>query len=425
MEVATGINQHNLAGRNMTTDSTYMNPSSGCISIGSNNISKYGFVCFHQPGECKIDDGYWIREVNVNVQPDIEIQEFLIPENLCTELSSGEKIIDSNNYEIASSSISQDAIELLLQRAGWNQTREDLNAMMHDCNGGTFIANYSVKQQKIPLGSGVAFPVNDDLCWIGMILVHPELRRQGIAGSIMNQCLKHARLIQNKSIVGLDATPLGKQVYDSLGFKDSFTIWRSVINTSSVDGNNESRDLSVIPFDLNSAKKYLQKVGFAERLGIMEILGSLPETKNFMVFESSDIKGIILSRPGRLKPYIGPLIADSSTVALILIQKALNYWKELDHEEVLMDIPAQHLNDSIFINGDKSLDVDNHQIPVKPIRSFIRMYQLVFDAELLESPSDPAMKKALNCHEETAVFMQKEKEEIVPIMFGTSGPEWS
>jgi GNAT superfamily N-acetyltransferase len=296
---------------------------------------------------------------------------------------------------------------------------------MHDCNGGTFIANYSVKQQKMPLGSGVAFPVNDDLCWIGMILVHPELRRQGIAGSIMNQCLKHARLIQNKSIVGLDATPLGKQVYDSLGFKDSFTIWRSVINTSSVDGNNESRDLSVIPFDLNSAKKYLQKVGYAERLGIMEILGSLPETKNFMVFESSDIKGIILSRPGRLKPYIGPLIADSSTVALILIQKALNYWKELDHEEVLMDIPAQHLNDSIFINGDKSLDVDNHQIPVKPIRSFIRMYQLVFDAELLESPSDPAMKKALNCHEETAVFMQKEKEEIVPIMFGTSGPEWS
>ena len=411
----------------MTTDSNPMDPASDYVTINPGNISKYGFVCFHQPDECKIEDGFWAREAEINVggKQGSFVQKFRIPEDWCVELIPGKKIADFENFEIASSSGSVDAIALLLQRSGWNQTREDLEAITHQCQQGSYVATYNFLGKKIPLGSGVSLPINDRMCWIGMILVHPELRRQGIARSIMNACLKHARFIQNKSIVGLDATPLGKQVYDSLGFKDSFTIWRSVINSPCDESYNNNSDHSLIPFDLMSAKKYLLRVSYDERINIIKLLASLPQSKNYMVIDGSEIRGIVLSRPGRLKPFIGPLIADSKATAYKLLEKTLNEWNKCGHETVLMDIPEWHFNDSIFYIDEKTSDHSTHQVPIKPIRSFARMYQVVTDSGLMESSNDKVTEKALNSHDETVAFMQKEKDEIVPIIYGTSGPEWS
>lgn len=419
----------------MTIDPHLKENDSDYILISHDNLAKFGFACFHQHGDCNIKDGFWAREVEISVggsQGNL-VQKFKIPEEHCIELSPTEKIVASDNFEIKDSADSQDTIASLLQRAGWNQTRADLDAMQSHCQDGIFIASYNFHNQKIPLGSGVSLPVSDDHAWIGMILVHPELRRQGIARSIMNACLEHARLVQGKSIIGLDATPLGKQVYHSLGFKDSFTIWRSHIST-----NIKSTDVlghGLESLNLESLKVYLGKKDYTERWSIIKLLNEIPGSKSIMARTSDGIKGFIMSRPGRLNPFIGPLIADSHEVALLLMQHMMNYWKELRYEKVFMDIPEYHLKDSIFIHQEKSSNSIDHQISVKPVRSLIRMYQLVADNELKEnssdlqnlklSTSDLALKKAQDCHDVTAAFMKKEKQDVVPIMFGTSGPEWS
>jgi len=410
-----------------------MDESEDCIAITHDNISSYGFLCFHYKGEPIVLDNFWNRSVEISVGDENRIQKFKIPEEYLIEISESGKIPESDHYKIGSTPASMETIKLLSERAGWNQTKEDLNSMIYHGQGGTFIASYNFQNQKIPLGSGVSFSVNTDLSWIGMILVHPELRRQGIARSIMNACLEHARLNQHKSIVGLDATPLGKQVYDSLGFKDSFAIWRSIINTGTKAINISGYGTeSVI---LGSVKNYLEEKDATERWGIIELLNEIPGSKSIMARTSGRIKGFVMSRPGRLKPFIGPLIADSNEVALLLMQLALNYWKDLGYENVLMDIPEHHLKHSIFFDEEKTPDSTNHQIQVKPVRPFIRMYQLVADDELKEKPmdfkglelstSELALKKALDCYEKTSAFMAKEKQDIVPIMFGTSGPEWS
>ncbi len=360
--------------------------------------------------------------ISIGGQHGDTVQKFKVPEEFCIELLAGEKIVDADNYEINNSSTSQETIELLLHRAGWNQTMTDLNSMVDHCQGGVFVATYNFLNEKLPLGSGVSLPVNKEHCWIGMILVHPELRRQGIARSIMNSCLKHARLIRKKSIVGLDATPLGKQVYDSLGFRDSFAICRSVIDTTF---GLEVPDKSIMPFHFNAAKKYLHRINYTERIEIIEILAPLPNAKNFMIVDGKEIQGIVLSRPGRLKPFIGPLIADSKAIAFKLLSTVLNEWSKCGYETVFMDVPEHHLINSIFTKEGSFQDSDEDRISVKPLRSFIRMYQLISDNVLIEKSNDLAMKKAQESHDKTATFMKKEIEQIVPKMYGTSGPEWS
>lgn len=412
-----------------------MDTSENLIVLTHDNISSYGFVCFYQEEQPLTSDSYLTREVAINVggEKGNTIQRFQIPKEFLIELSNIDKVVNSRNYKINSSSSSIKAIKRLSERAGWNQTKEDLNVIINHDQGGTFIASYTFLNQDIPLGSGISFPINTDLSWIGMILVHPELRRQGIARSIMTACLEHARLNQNKSIVGLDATPLGKQVYDSLGFKDSFTIWRSILSTNIKSNDFSKSELKTL--NIESVKNYLEEKDYLERMSIIELLSEIKGSKSFMIKAGDKINGFVMSRPGRLKPFIGPLIADSNEVALLLLQKALNYWNGLGYEDVIMDIPEYHLNNSIFFDEEKPSDATNHKIPVKPVRSFIRMYQLVASEELIEkstdsqslefSISESALKKAIDCYDIAVDFMRKEKRDIVPIMFGTSGPEWS
>ena len=203
------------------------------ITLSKENLSRYGFTCFHSQGEVTVVDGLWHRTILLaaGTEGGNKNQIFKIHRNLLIEISSTDKIINSENYKIHAKRSDVEPIKLLSERAGWNQTKADLKAMIAKANCGYQLATYDHENREIPLGSGLSLSVADDMSWIGMILVHPELQRQGIARTIMNACLEQARLIQHKSIIGLDATPQGKQVYDSLGFKDSYKIWRSNIST--------------------------------------------------------------------------------------------------------------------------------------------------------------------------------------------------
>ena len=84
-----------------------------------------------------------------------------------------------------------------------------------------------------------------------------------------------------------------------------------------------------------------------------------------------------------------------------------------------------HLEKSIFIKEGSIDDSYMSRISVKPVRSFVRMYQLISDNTSVEKFNDLVINKALESHDKTAAFMEKEINEIVPMMYGTAGPEWS
>lgn len=402
------------------------------ITLSIENIERYGFACFHNREESGVENEYWLREIELSVGVENKPQIIKIPKNLLIEISKENKIINWGNYKINFNITSVDPIKLLSERAGWNQTLADLEAMKAHRKNGYLLAVYYHKDQGITLGSGLSLPVSADMNWIGMILVHPELRRQGIARSIMSSCLVHARINQNKSIVGLDATEQGKQVYDQLGFKDSYKIWRSDISTNLEIQPNQN--VALKSFSLESIKNYLKRKNNSERFQIVKLLESLPNSKNIMAVSGERVSGFVMSRPGRLKPFIGPLIADSDKVALSLLSYVLKHWKTMGFAVAFIDIPEYHIGQgSIFIHEDNSSNPSKKtQFYIKQLRSFIRMYQLISESEgeenlqkTVNKESKIALLKAVEGYRKTMTFMEKEKREILPSMYAIGGPEMS
>ncbi len=402
------------------------------VIISEKNLSTYGFACFHYAEELRSQDNHWLREITLNVGDAKENKPILfkIPVSLLIELSKKEKIVNQENYKIGENDSPVAAVKLLSERAGWNQTISDLEHIYKNADNGYRLATYSFKNQKITLGSGLSLPISEDISWIGMILVHPELRRQGVARSIMHSCLAHARLNQNKTIIGLDATPQGKQVYDSLGFVDSYKLWRSEIATDLMHPSNSMVEMRL--FDLDVVKKYLIRKDNIERFQITTLLANLPNSKNLLAISDGSVTGFIMSRPGRLKPLIGPFIADSNEVAFELLNTALKHWNSLGYSHVFIDVPEYHIGEgSIFSNNERvSFKPENLKISIRQLRSFVRMYQLISEKEvhkyMMNSESEAlVLQKVMDGYEKTLAYMEKEKKDIIPNMYAIGGPEMS
>src|ERR1044071_2232747 len=99
----------------------------------------------------------------------------------------------------------------LKEAAGWNQTEADWRRLLSLQPNGCFAA---VKDGRL-VGTTTT-TIYDELAWIGMVLVDPQYRRQGIAVQLMNVALEY--LNGKVETIKLDATELGQPVYEKFGF---------------------------------------------------------------------------------------------------------------------------------------------------------------------------------------------------------------
>ena len=105
--------------------------------------------------------------------------------------------------------------------AGWNQTTDDWQRFLTIEPDGCFLAEWN----GAPAGTATTTVYGPELAWIGMVLVHPDFRRRGIGRALLQRCIEYLR-VRGVRCLKLDATPLGKKVYDDLGFKDEWTLTR-------------------------------------------------------------------------------------------------------------------------------------------------------------------------------------------------------
>src|SRR4051794_28415202 len=73
--------------------------------------------------------------------------------------------------------------------AGWNQTPADWKRFLELSPGGCLIAEVDGR----PVASATTTPYGKDLGWIGMMLVHPDFRRRGIARVLLTHCIELLR----------------------------------------------------------------------------------------------------------------------------------------------------------------------------------------------------------------------------------------
>src|SRR4026207_133079 len=101
----------------------------------------------------------------------------------------------------------------LKEAAGWNQTDEDWRRLLTLEPNGCFAAG---KDGRL-VGTTTTTTYGNDLAWIGMVLVDPQERRQGIARTLMNVAMDYLK--DKVATVKLDATAQGQPLYEQLGFQ--------------------------------------------------------------------------------------------------------------------------------------------------------------------------------------------------------------
>jgi ribosomal protein S18 acetylase RimI-like enzyme len=139
----------------------------------------------------------------------------------------------------------------LRRLAGWNQTPEDWRRLLRLEPEGCFVA----VQNGAIVGTVTTTTYGQALAWIGMMLIHPDLRRQGLGTRLMRRSLEY---LQSRGVgcIRLDATPAGRPVYEKLGFVAEWTLTRwqrpeglvPVVVADTAPGIASPSPVGVVPF---------------------------------------------------------------------------------------------------------------------------------------------------------------------------------
>ena len=219
--------------------------------------------------------------------------------------------------------------------AGWNQLPADWERFLRMEPGGCFLAEY----QNTPAGTATTVTYDDKVAWIGMVLVHPDHRRKGIGRALLLKCIEHLR---NRGIpsIKLDATPAGKSVYDTLGFKSEWTLSRwERSNPAAPHSSLNVRDnkIQLDESELESITQLDQSAFGVSRKQLLREIAA--QSCSFAEMKS----GFGFIRTGAKALQIGPVIAETEAAFYQVIQLLMHHFLEDEKYRIFWDIPDQNL----------------------------------------------------------------------------------
>ena len=210
----------------------------------------------------------------------------------------------------------------LKESAGWNQTERDWERLLDLEPEGC----YGIERDGVIVASATAVTYGRDLAWIGMVLTLPEHRGHGYARRLM-ECTMEFCARRGVAVVGLDATDMGRPLYEKFGFVEAGVIerWERTAGVGIVAAVS-----GIEPWTLDAA---LDRAAFgADRSALLQSLasagaGAIPG------------EGFAMARPGTKAAYFGPCVARTPAAA-----RRLLHWFLLRHagEAAFWDILAEN-----------------------------------------------------------------------------------
>jgi GNAT superfamily N-acetyltransferase len=201
---------------------------------------------------------------------------------------------------------------------GWNQNQADWaefvtagQARGRDDGGAESLA-----------ASAATLGYGPDLAWISMVLVRPDLRRQGHATALMRWAVESLRDAGVASLA-LDATPAGRPVYARLGFRDVWGFTRWLLPAAlPVETGVRVRPLRAADWPAVLA---LDLAGFGAPRGplLRRFAQRLPAAA-WVAEAAGQVSGAILGRDGLRQPGLGPLWAPDAATGRALLADARN-----------------------------------------------------------------------------------------------------
>jgi len=215
--------------------------------------------------------------------------------------------------------------------AGWNQTREDWHRFLKMEPSGCFVAEWD----STPAGTATTITYGVGLGWIGMVLVHPDYRRRGIGNALLKGCIDYLRE-RGVRCIKLDATPLGKAVYDRLGFESEWSLARWE-RTGAHPRSPAGPDIrSWREADAELIDEFDAPAFGTSRLPLVRALASGSRVALVLQSDPDRITGYGMLRTGSQALYLGPCSAVSTATGISIIESLVD---RCGAERIFWDIP--------------------------------------------------------------------------------------
>ena len=255
--------------------------------------------------------------------------------------------------------------------AGWNQTPDDWRDLLALEPTGCFVAEWN----GTPAGTATTTCYENRVAWIGMVLVHSEYRRRGIGKALLKHCIAH---LEHRRVqcIKLDATPLGKTLYEQLGFRDEWPLSRWEVARPGPWRVPEDRHTRLwTSSDAELARELDERAFGAARPRVLERLGKRSSRALIQTSPAEAVMGFGMLREGSRATYLGPVVAASAGVSSLLIPELLAfapdrpiYWDIPDH-----NMPAAELAKSLGFSPQRPLIrmfLGENKCPAEPLLQF-------------------------------------------------------
>jgi GNAT superfamily N-acetyltransferase len=251
----------------------------------------------------------------------------------------------------------QQAIQLSMAE-NWNQTEKDWELLIRNPQNLCLAATDNEKL----IGTATAINYENDLAWIGMVIVDKEYRGQKISKMLVSNLIEN---FKDCTSLKLDATPAGQPVYQKFGFNEECLIHRFTSTSVFINDLHPGRESSAERAglkDIQEIIEYDKRIFGANRKQLIGFyLTNYPE-RAWMLRQNGKITGIAMGRKGNQFHHIGPVSASNSENAKKLISKSL---VGLENQPVVVDI----------LGNKKELINWFNTIGFKQERDFVRMYK--------------------------------------------------
>lgn len=219
----------------------------------------------------------------------------------------------------------------------WNTTPEDWQRQLDLEPDGCFAAE--ADGQVVGTACACIF---DTVGWVNLVLVGEVHRGRGIGTSLMRTVLAWLDERRVPSI-RLDATPMGRPIYEKLGFSTEYELTRYQGIMPTLAPAADARDIAVAEVsDLPALALLDQRITGTNRDKLIRYLHQ--RLNLFVVRRSADIVGYAAFRPGTWARHLGPCLGDPDACRRLL--RKLTH--DLGENLVFMDVPVEQLSAKRF-----------------------------------------------------------------------------
>jgi GNAT superfamily N-acetyltransferase len=200
--------------------------------------------------------------------------------------------------------------------SGWNQRVDDWRMLLRLAPAGSFCA--MLDRRVVGTAIGIDY---GGFGWIAMMLVDPALRGRGIGGRLLEAAIQ---AIPDDRPIRLDATPMGRSLYQQYDFQDEAQLTRHVARTMNEVANTTNpsvRRLLEAEVPLIAGRD--REIFGGNREPVLRWSLELAPHYAWTLPHRDDNVHYCLGRQGTLFDQIGPVVSDDVMVARALVDAAL------------------------------------------------------------------------------------------------------